>query len=42
MAMPRNPAVPLLAELGMSSIPEAVRWVSYQAFTRPPGLLRIP
>lgn len=42
MAMLRNLAIPLLAGLGMSSIPEAVRWVSYEAFTRPLGLLRIP
>ena len=42
MAMLRNLAIPLLAELGMGSIPEAVRWVSYEAFARPLELLRLP
>lgn len=39
MAMLRNLVIPLLAELGHTSIPEAVRWVSYEAFRRPLGLL---
>ncbi|GHD27634.1 hypothetical protein GCM10007147_26840 [Nocardiopsis kunsanensis] len=39
MAMLRNLVIPLLAELGHTSIPEAVRWVSYEAFSRPLGLL---
>lgn len=39
MAMLRNLVVQLLAELGHASIPEAVRWVSYEAFTRPLDLL---
>ena len=42
MAMLRNLAIPLLTELGMTSIPEAIRWVSYEAFIRPLELLRIP
>lgn len=41
MAMLRNLAIPLLSELGMSSIPEVVRWVSYETFTRPLELLQI-
>ncbi len=39
MAMLRNLVIPLLAELGHTSIPEAVRWVSYEALSRPLGLL---
>ncbi|WP_231493836.1 ISAs1 family transposase [Nocardiopsis sp. CNT312] len=39
MAMLRNLVIPLLAELGHTSIPEAVRWVSYEAFSRPLDLL---
>lgn len=39
MAMLRNLVIPLLAELGHTSIPEAVRWVPYEAFSRPLGLL---
>jgi len=42
MAMLRNLAIPLLSELGMSGIPEATRWVSYETFTRPLELLQIP
>ena len=42
MAMLRNLAIPLLTEWGMTSIPEAVRWVSYETFTRPLELLQIP
>lgn len=42
MAMLRNLVIPLLTELGMSSIPEAVRWVSYETFARPLALLQIP
>lgn len=42
MAMLRNLAIPLLAGLGCASIPQAVRWVSYEAFTRPLGLLQLP
>lgn len=42
MAMLRNLTIPLLTELGMTSIPEAVRWVSYETFTRPLELLQIP
>lgn len=34
--------IPLLTELGMTSIPEAVRWVSYETFTCPLELLHIP
>lgn len=41
-AMLRNLVIPLLSGLGTSSIPEAVRWVSYEAFTRPLELLQIP
>lgn len=39
MAMLRNLAIPLLAGLDRSSIPAAIRWVSYEAFTRPLDLL---
>lgn len=39
MAMLHNLAIPLLAGLDTSSIPEAVRWVSYETFTRPLDLL---
>ncbi|SIO85096.1 hypothetical protein BQ8420_05235 [Nocardiopsis sp. JB363] len=39
MAMLRNLVIPLLAELGHTSIPEAVRWMSYEAFNRPLDLL---
>ena len=42
MAMLRNLAIPLLTELGHTSVPEAVRWVSYEAFTRPLELLQVP
>lgn len=42
MAMLRNLTIPLLTELGMTSIPEAIRWVSYETFTRPLDLLQIP
>lgn len=41
MAVLRDLAIPLLAELDGSSIPEAVRWVSYEIFTRPFDLLGI-
>lgn len=37
--MLRNLAIPLLAGLEGSSIPEAIRWVSYVTFTRPLELL---
>ncbi|MBB5493588.1 hypothetical protein [Nocardiopsis metallicus] len=40
--MLRNLTIPLLTELGMTSIPEAIRWVSYETFTRPLELLQIP
>ncbi|WP_239647193.1 ISAs1 family transposase, partial [Nocardiopsis salina] len=39
MAMLRNLAIGLLAGLDRSSIPAAIRWVSYEAFTRPLDLL---
>jgi hypothetical protein len=42
MAMLHNLAVPLLAGAGMSSIPEAICWVSCEAFSRPLDLLEIP
>lgn len=42
MAMLRNLVIPLLTELGHTSIPEAVRWVSYEPFTRSLDLLQIP
>jgi len=35
----RNLVIPLLTELEHTSIPEAVRWVSYEAFSRPLDLL---
>ena len=41
MAMLRNLAIPLLTELEMNSIPEAVRKVSHEAFIHPLELLRI-
>lgn len=42
MAMLRDPAIPLLTELGMTSAPAAVCWVSYETFTRALELLQIP
>ena len=42
MAMLRNLAIPLLRGLGMTSIPEAVRWLSYETSTRPLELLQVP
>ncbi|WP_017579211.1 hypothetical protein [Nocardiopsis valliformis] len=34
--------IPLLTESWMASLPEAVRWVPYETFTRPLELLQIP
>lgn len=43
MAMLRNLAIPLLAWLeAFAHIPEAIRWVSYEAFTRPLDLIGLP
>lgn len=39
MAVLRNLAIPFLGELDKRSIPEAIRWVSYETFTRPLNLL---
>lgn len=39
MAMLRNLAIPLLARLEWSSVPAAVRWVPYEALTRPLDLI---
>ncbi|GAA2014729.1 hypothetical protein GCM10009799_48750 [Nocardiopsis rhodophaea] len=42
MAMLSNLAILILAGLGHASIPEACRWVGYDCFTRPLGLLGLP
>ncbi|GAB2484116.1 hypothetical protein GCM10026982_05330 [Nocardiopsis aegyptia] len=42
MAMPRNLAAPILTELALSSIPEAIRWAFYGAFIRPLHMLEVP
>lgn len=42
MAMLRNLAIPLLAGLGYTSIPQACRWVSYESFIRPVSILGLP
>lgn len=43
MAMLRNLAIPILATLGNCRwISEAIRWVSYDAFTRPLDLIGLP
>ncbi|MBB6174258.1 putative transposase YbfD/YdcC [Nocardiopsis mwathae] len=43
MAMLRNLAIPLLASLeNTATIAESIRWVSYEAFTRPLDLIGLP
>jgi len=43
MAMLRNLAIPLLASLEHCRwISQAIRWVSYEAFTRPLDLIGLP
>ncbi|TQN33210.1 DDE family transposase [Haloactinospora alba] len=42
MALLRDVAIGVLAGLGFASIPAAYRWVSYECFTRPLDLLRLP
>jgi len=31
-----------LAALGQDTVPDAIRWVSYEAFTRPLDVIRLP
>lgn len=42
LATLRAVAIELLSGLGQGTLPDAIRWVSYEAFTRPLDVIGLP